>query len=123
SIVNNICFFQQIHNAHAKAPSLYPTLFSGSHRTITDVNGQHNLSNVVRFKNRNRQIATSAENSFQNHRSTHLPGPGPNSTRYKFRQSSSYSVKTTRSMMRRRMAETNRQFEKNVSGVAHGRWN
>src|SRR5262249_37436620 len=31
---------------------------------------------------------------------------GPNSTRYKSRQSSWYSVKTTRSMMRRRTAET-----------------
>src|SRR5215831_6132568 len=46
---------------------------------------------------------------------------GPNSTRYKSRQSNWYSVKTTRSMMRRRMAETNcspqqwfQQFEKNV---------
>jgi len=32
---------------------------------------------------------------------------GPNSTRYKSRQSSWYSVKTTRSMRRRRLAETN----------------
>src|SRR5215831_14862985 len=54
---------------------------------------------------------------------------GPNSTRYKSRQSSRYSVKTTRSMMRRRMVETScatsmvQQFEKKRPGVADRRWN